>query len=309
MLKAQISPQVVLSERNVLATTSVNVADVFGKEHYNVLQSIELLQQDLPRDFRELNFEPSFYESETGNGTIRKYPMYLLTRDAFTLLVMGFTGKKALQFKLAYIAEFNRMEALLADEGPQKAANRKEPQFWVTEGKILASSLNVADCFSKTHRHVMRDIRLLGEKLNPDFFDGHFPKDSYRTANGLECPMYWLTRTGLTFLLMLYSSPKYFALKCRFLEKYLETERMLALEAKDKKQAVPEMRAVSEQTVKTRGRKRAESSAQPEKSAETRGRKTAASLPQSEKTVKKRGMKKAEHSAEPEKNVRRKRGT
>ena len=278
MLKAQIIPQVTLSERNVLTTTSVNVADVFGKDHKNILRDIEQLKPDLPTDFRELNFEPSFYNSETGNGTIRKYPMYLLTRDAFTLLVMGFTGKKALRFKLAYIAEFNRMEALLADNAPRKTANQKEPQFWVTQGEILASSLNVADCFSKTHNHVLRDIRLLENRLDLHFFDEHFRKDSYQSANGIECPLYWLTRTGLSILLMQYASSKYFSVKCRFLEKYLETERMLAaerlaLEGQDKKQALPKARTIPEKAVQRRGRKKAESTAEFKKSVKNNPKK------------------------------------
>lgn len=265
MLKAQIIPQVALSERNVLTTTSVNVADVFGKLHKNILQSIELLKPDLPTDFTGLNFQPSSYKDNTG----RENPMYLLTRDAFTLLVMGFTGKKALRFKLAYIAEFNRMEALLADRGPQKTANQKEPQFWVAQGEILAGSLNVADCFSKTHNHVLRDIRLLENRLDLHFFDEHFRKDSYQSANGIECPLYWLTRTGLSILLMQYASNKYFSVKCRFLEKYLETERMLAaerlaLEGQDKKQALPKARTIK--AVQKRGRKKAESTAEFKKS-------------------------------------------
>lgn len=266
MLKAQIIPQVTLSERNVLTTTSVNVADVFGKLHKNILQSIELLKPDFPTDFWELNFQPSNYETKSGRNTVIQNPMYLLTRDAFTLLVMGFTGKKALRFKLAYIAEFNRMEALLADRGPQKTANQKEPQFWVTEGEILASSLNVADCFSKTHNHVLRDIRLLENRLDLHFFDEHFHKDSYQSANGIECPLFWLTRTGLSILLMQYASSKYFYVKCRFLEKYLETERMLAVERQDKKQALPKARTIPEKAVLKRGRKKTESTAESKKS-------------------------------------------
>ncbi len=57
-------------------------------------------------------FELSYYETQLNNGTVavKKNPMYIITRDGFTLLVMGFTGKKALGFKLEYIEAFNKME-------------------------------------------------------------------------------------------------------------------------------------------------------------------------------------------------------
>ena len=65
----------------------------------------------------ELNFQPKEIEVKAGFGTctVRVYDM---TRDGFTLLAMGFTGAKALQFKLAYIAAFNEMEAKLKSSTP-----------------------------------------------------------------------------------------------------------------------------------------------------------------------------------------------
>lgn len=89
-------------------TTSVNVAEVFGKQHKNVLQDIRNL--DCSEEFTRLNFQPCEYTDPTG----RKLPMYTMTRDGFTFLVMGYRGKKAAQFKEAYIKAFNRMEKELA---------------------------------------------------------------------------------------------------------------------------------------------------------------------------------------------------
>ncbi|CRL45848.1 Phage regulatory protein Rha (Phage_pRha) [Sodalis glossinidius str. 'morsitans'] len=54
-----------------------------------------------------------FQEVEVANGAVRKSPYFELTRDAFVLIVMGFTGKRALQWKIDYIKAFNRMEATL----------------------------------------------------------------------------------------------------------------------------------------------------------------------------------------------------
>lgn len=89
-------------------TTSMNVAEVFGKQHKNVLQDIRNL--DCSEEFTRLNFQPSEYTDSTG----RKLPMYTMTRDGFTFLVMGYRGKKAAKFKEEYIKAFNRMEKELS---------------------------------------------------------------------------------------------------------------------------------------------------------------------------------------------------
>lgn len=90
-------------------TTSLKVAEVFGKNHKHVIRSIRDLQDNCPKEFTETNFGLSEYADNTG----RKLPMYLLTRDGLTLLVMGYTGKEAMKFKLAYIEAFNCMERQL----------------------------------------------------------------------------------------------------------------------------------------------------------------------------------------------------
>lgn len=95
-------------------TTSRKIAEVFGKEHKNVLRDINNLKSQLPAEWHKLNFELMQNEVKIGNGASRFDKAYLITRDGFTLLAMGFTGKKAMQFKLAYIAAFNAMEAELA---------------------------------------------------------------------------------------------------------------------------------------------------------------------------------------------------
>ena len=92
------------------ATTSLDVAKFFGKRHDNVMRSVKDLMDNCPNDFTALNFEVSEYPDETG----RSLPMFTLYRDGFMLLVMGYTGRKALAVKLAYIEAFNRMEAALA---------------------------------------------------------------------------------------------------------------------------------------------------------------------------------------------------
>lgn len=96
-------------------TTSHDVARHFGKMHNEVLRRIANLLEQLPADFTERNFALSEYTDTSG----RTLPAYRITRDGFMLLAMGFTGKKALQFKLAYIDAFNTMEAQLTQAPAQ----------------------------------------------------------------------------------------------------------------------------------------------------------------------------------------------
>lgn len=91
---------------------SLFVARFFEKEHFHVLRDIAKItdsKSGLSKDFTESNFEPSYYKDRTG----RKLPCYLLTRDGFTLLVMGYTGQKAMRFKELYIRRFNEMELFI----------------------------------------------------------------------------------------------------------------------------------------------------------------------------------------------------
>lgn len=96
-------------------TTSREVADYFGKSHKNIIRDIRTTLEQLDQtpegaEFGRLNFEPSYYMNEQG----KKQPAYTLTRDGFTLLAMGFTGAKAMQFKVAYINAFNRMAGMIS---------------------------------------------------------------------------------------------------------------------------------------------------------------------------------------------------
>ena len=95
-----------------VVTTSLRVAEIFSKQHKNVLQAIREL--DCSDEFRGLNFKPSLKIRQLPNGMgERQDPYYLITRDGFVFLVMGFTGKTAAKFKEAYIRAFNVMEERL----------------------------------------------------------------------------------------------------------------------------------------------------------------------------------------------------
>lgn len=95
-------------------TTSLIVAQVFGKEHKHVLRDIDELS--CSDDFRASNFGLSFTIRELPNGGSKKERYYEMTKDGFSFLVMGYTGAKAGEFKEKFINEFNRREALLKDD-------------------------------------------------------------------------------------------------------------------------------------------------------------------------------------------------
>lgn len=89
-------------------TTSIKVAEYFGKAHYRVLRAIENLE--CSPEFRAANFGASQYEVKTPTGGTKMRPMYTITKDGFMFLAMGFTGKEAAQWKEKYIAAFNELE-------------------------------------------------------------------------------------------------------------------------------------------------------------------------------------------------------
>ncbi|MBF7122695.1 Rha family transcriptional regulator [Pediococcus pentosaceus] len=102
--------ELVIMKDQQAVTTSLQVAEVFGKEHKNVLRDINNLNLD------RLNFEQMFMESTEPDLYGRDRRIYYMNRDGFTLLAMGFTGKKALDFKLKYIEAFNNMEKAIKEE-------------------------------------------------------------------------------------------------------------------------------------------------------------------------------------------------
>ena len=114
MLQAQIIPEAFSPSVSLYsgrpATTSLEVAKFFHKRHDHVVRSIQDLISNTPESFSAPNFGAAEYSDEQG----KPRPMFILYRDGFMLLVMGYTGKKALAMKLAYIEAFNRMEEELA---------------------------------------------------------------------------------------------------------------------------------------------------------------------------------------------------
>lgn len=90
--------------------SSKDISLLFDKEHKNILSLIrENIIPNIAYDFAQLNFKPSKYRDSTG----RKLPIYFLNRKSFALVVMGFTGKKAMNFKVSYIEAFEAMKTVI----------------------------------------------------------------------------------------------------------------------------------------------------------------------------------------------------
>lgn len=108
-------------------TDSLTVAEMFGKEHAKVMRSIDNLVETLAKNGERSMFILTRRKADDGQF----HRMYLMNRDGFSLLVMGFTGKKALEWKLKYITAFNQMEKILTE---------KQTNVWIEtrqQGKLI----------------------------------------------------------------------------------------------------------------------------------------------------------------------------
>lgn len=113
---ADIADLVILQDNQAL-TTSLKIAEVFEKQHKNVIQAIENGIESL-KEINGLKFQPvekGFIPASYTDSKGERRSMYYLNRDAFSFVVMGFTGKKAVDWKWKYIQAFNKMEEQLRD--------------------------------------------------------------------------------------------------------------------------------------------------------------------------------------------------
>ncbi|CAI2677179.1 hypothetical protein AKUH3B102A_PHAGE100080 (plasmid) [Apilactobacillus kunkeei] len=130
--------ELVETRNNQPVTTSLQVANTFGKRHDNVTRDITSLKKDV------LNFEEMFMEGNIPDSYGRDRRGYYINKDGFTLLAMGFTGKKAMQFKLDYIQAFNQMEKVVQENNLDSymiADPVKRAEKWIKEQeqtKLLA---------------------------------------------------------------------------------------------------------------------------------------------------------------------------
>lgn len=128
-------------QNNQALTNSLLVAEKFGKNHKDVIEVITSIlvkaensaqtdNQQLTKMFALVEYDVPL---NNGTGAVRKAPMYVMNRDGFTLLAMGFTGEKALKFKLEYINAFNQMEETIKSGGHHVPGSFREALLLAAE--------------------------------------------------------------------------------------------------------------------------------------------------------------------------------
>ena len=134
-------------EENQALTNSLLVAKKFGKEHSDVLKAIDSIASKMAENQCKGYFSDTSIEVQQPNGGVRHSRVVAMNRDGFTLLAMGFTGEKALKFKLDYINAFNTMEQTLKSGGFQVPTSFREALLLAAQQqeKIEEQQKNLAE--------------------------------------------------------------------------------------------------------------------------------------------------------------------
>ena len=123
---------VIMKEKQAV-TSSLQVAETFGKNHQHILRDVDALKD-------VSNFGQMFVEANLPDSYGRNRRAYYMNRDGFTLLAMGFTGKKALNFKLEYIEAFNHMESTLTKVPQTKLDPVLQAELAITRTKTAQAN-------------------------------------------------------------------------------------------------------------------------------------------------------------------------
>lgn len=188
-----------VNKEEVTVVSSLDVAETFEKEHYHVLRDIKELE--CSEEFRLSNFGESSYR----NSQNKKQPMYYMTRDGFTLLVMGYTGHKAMKFKEAYIKQFNAMEKQLKEK-------LVERQKGIAVRQALTKSIQQSNENERMHGHAystytnciykvifgknakqLREEYGIDKKANPR---DYFSSEELKAVQSMECLVSGLVDCG-----------------------------------------------------------------------------------------------------------------
>lgn len=179
--------------------TSLDAAETFGKDHKHVLRDIREL--GCSEEFSRSNFGPTYYIDEQN----KERPMTYMTRDGFTLLVMGYSGELAMKFKEAYIKQFNAMEAALQGK-------RIEREKGVAVRQALTKALQQSAENERMHGHAYSNYTnciykvLFGKnasQLRDEFNIGRtdnlrdcFTSEQLRAVQSMECLVSGLVDCG-----------------------------------------------------------------------------------------------------------------
>ena len=182
---------IILSTQNgEPVASSLQIAESFEKRHDHVMRGIEDILRGLPKN----GDTPMFYKTEyTHEQNGQTYPMYLMNRDGFSLLVMGFTGKAALEWKLKYIQAFNAMEKKLSTPQMPKLSKEMQALFLLDDRtqrqEQRLTALENTMTVDYNQQRVLRKsisrsvICALGDENAPAYIDNHVRSKVYSECN------------------------------------------------------------------------------------------------------------------------------
>ena len=179
------------NESGVAVTTSFLVAETFGKEHFHVVRDIDKILSNLQDiDYQctpileggKVMFEAYNQEHQQPNGGTKQIKGYLMNRDGFTLLVMGYTGQKALEFKLKYISAFNAMVRSI-----QQGAMLSQ-QFMETQMQMMSQMMTLCNT-------MMQRIERM-ESVSQPATEKHAPMEAVTKEEVQMQPVFQPTKYG-----------------------------------------------------------------------------------------------------------------
>lgn len=138
--------------KNQVVTSSRQVAQVFGKRHCDVLRGIQNLTSTQ-------NCVQWFFRSQYKDASGKMNLEYLMNRDGFSLLVMGFTGKKALEWKIKYIEAFNAMEKALRERSAPALPENPDRRY-TFRGVPVMTSMQLEKLLHVAHAELLRRVKL-----------------------------------------------------------------------------------------------------------------------------------------------------
>lgn len=179
---------IILSTQNgEPVASSRQIAENFEKRHDHVMRDIDTFKKDVP------NFGEMFFEAEAPDSYGRPQRTYLMNRDGFSLLVMGFTGKAALEWKLKYIAAFNEMEKKLSTPQMPKLSKEMQALFLLDDRtqkqEQRLTALENTMTVDYNQQRVLRKsisrsvIGALGDEKAPAYIDNHVRSKVYSECN------------------------------------------------------------------------------------------------------------------------------
>ena len=180
--------EIILSTQNgEPVASSRQIAENFEKRHDHVMRDIDTFKKDVP------NFGEMFFEAEAPDSYGRPQRTYLMNRDGFSLLVMGFTGKAALEWKLKYIAAFNEMEKKLSTPQMPKLSKEMQALFLLDDRtqkqEQRLTALENTMTVDYNQQRVLRKsisrsvISALGDEKAPAYIDNHVRSKVYSECN------------------------------------------------------------------------------------------------------------------------------